>query len=264
MKLRITRPAYDYVQACIDAIDKEIGGLGYVRLDEDGTWTWYEAFVVPQEVSGASIDYFKEGAALAVERAAKDGVLGAEDHAWVNWHSHVRMDCYFSTTDVSYIEAFGEHSQLPYLFSYVGNKRRENALRLDVWEVPLVGHAVFTDIDLDVLGDSRIAQEAREDIKEHVRIKQWNSIKKDKKKAKDVDDVIDVPVTGEAGGRVRRFITYKSGECVEVDPTTNEPLEDDYYDAWSVQAWDDHELDGYTRAQLREMGVGVFDPREAA
>lgn len=174
MKLHMTQEVHDKFWAYIDNIDKEIGGFGYVRIDGD-SWIWHDIFIVEQEVSGGSVDYTPAGIASAIERAAEDGVLGAVDHAWVVWHSHVNMNAYWSSTDVEdQIHKFRDMSGLPWLFSVVGNKRRDYSARLDLWDHALVPAITFDKVELHTLADPAVREAVQADIDSLVTTKTWS------------------------------------------------------------------------------------------
>lgn len=123
------------VWALIDNTSTEIGGFGYAALEDDGkSLIWYDVFLVPQEVSGSSVDYEAKGLAYAIDRAGEDGVLAQKDHVWVSWHSHNSMDSFWSPTDEDCIKIYGRGG-MPLLLSFVGNHKHEFKARLDFFGV---------------------------------------------------------------------------------------------------------------------------------
>jgi hypothetical protein len=173
MILYQTQEAADDVWGYIDAVKTEIGGLGYVRRESDDCWVWYETFLIPQEVSGSSIDYNSDALVYAIERATKDDVLGNPDFSWVQWHSHAGMDVFWSSTDTDdQIDAMRKASGLPHLFSFVGNHAGKYKCRLDIWDHELVPHLTI-DIDCGALKDVSWEAHIAAEIKEHVTPKKW-------------------------------------------------------------------------------------------
>jgi hypothetical protein len=124
--------------AFIRAIDTEIGGWGYARLDGD-TIIWEDIFLVPQEVSHSEVDFESTGGdGAAVERAIKDGVLDDPAFVWVSWHSHHSMKPFWSKTDDARIAAMAK-TGVARLLSFVGCHDGQYQLRLDVFGVEAHG-----------------------------------------------------------------------------------------------------------------------------
>lgn len=166
--LHVTREVHEKLWAYIDAVTTEIGGFGYVRI-EDGVWLWHDIFIVEQQVNSSNVEYTEAGMASAVERAANDGVLGADNMAWMVWHSHASMGVFYSHTDeADQVEKFRDYTRLPYLFSFVGNRKHEYNARLDLWDHPMVPHISFEKLTLAVVGDRTIKDAAEAEIKQLV------------------------------------------------------------------------------------------------
>jgi hypothetical protein len=120
--------------ALIRAVETEIGGWGYARLDGDRL-VWEEVFLVPQEVSGSEVDFESTGGdTAAIERAIRDRVLDDPTFVWVSWHSHHTMDPFWSKTDDARIAAMAK-AGIGRLLSFVGCHDGGHRLRLDVFDV---------------------------------------------------------------------------------------------------------------------------------
>lgn len=184
MNLYITRWAEDKLWTFIDSVFTEIGGFGYIRKDDEGDLIWYETFVIPQIVSGASVDYSDESLNYAIDKAQKDGVLGQPDHHWMMWHSHANMGAYWSQTDEDdQIDMMRRNAGLPHLFSFVGNRKHEYKMRLDIFNHPLMKQITLEDFTLRAMRNDTAVKEAQADIDQNVEQKKWNKhSKKDKEK----------------------------------------------------------------------------------
>lgn len=133
MRIYVTSDAHAKVWAFVRTLNTEVGGFGYAKRVEDGL-LWYDTFLVPQEVSHSEVSFDGGGIAAAVERAASDGVLGAEDHVWVSWHSHHTMKAFWSATDEKCIETYRD-AGIANLISFVGCHDHEYRLRFDMFGV---------------------------------------------------------------------------------------------------------------------------------
>ncbi len=124
--------------ALIRAVNTEIGGWGYARLD-GGDLIWDRVFLVPQEVSHSEVDFEATGGDVtAIERAISDGVLDDPAFVWVSWHSHHSMKPFWSETDNARIAAMAK-TGVTRLLSFVGCHDGDYRLRLDVFDVQAHG-----------------------------------------------------------------------------------------------------------------------------
>jgi hypothetical protein len=134
MKVTIDTKTERRLWALIRAVDTEIGGWGYAKIDGSDL-VWHEVFLVPQTVSGSEVDFEATGGdTVAVERANADGVLEDPSFVWVSWHSHHTMQAYWSKTDDARIAAMAK-TGVRRLLSFVGSHDGSYQLRLDVFDV---------------------------------------------------------------------------------------------------------------------------------
>lgn len=151
MKVTIDPLAERRLFAFIRAKTVEVGGMGYARLEDDGTIHWRETFLIPQEVSSTEVDFEStNGDTVAIERAITDGVLDDPNFVWVSWHSHHTMQAYWSGTDDKRIAAMSKVG-VKRLLSFVGCHDGSYELRLDVFGVAAHG------IDLGQVTVSKLA-----------------------------------------------------------------------------------------------------------
>ncbi|HEV3071865.1 MAG TPA: hypothetical protein VGY76_10630 [Solirubrobacteraceae bacterium] len=157
--------------ALIRAVQTEIGGWGYARLD-GGDLIWEKVFLVPQEVSHSEVDFEGTGGDVAaVERAISDGVLDDPAFVWVSWHSHHSMKPFWSKTDNARIAAMAE-TGITRLLSFVGCHDGNHSLRLDVFNVQAhdinLGQVLFEDLEL-VSADAEFTESIGHEIAANVR-----------------------------------------------------------------------------------------------
>ncbi|MDB5162182.1 MAG: hypothetical protein JWM52_690 [Candidatus Saccharibacteria bacterium] len=141
---------------------QEINGFGYVRHDgfDFIVDTFEDIFITKQEVSGGAAEVSGDVFALAVDRAAQDA---RQDELRLQWHSHVDMDAYFSATDTSNIENYG-NAGMEYFLSLVVNKQGKLSARLDVFQ-PI---RVSTALQVLLFDDAISLENLQQDIDEHV------------------------------------------------------------------------------------------------
>lgn len=158
--------------ALIRAVDTEIGGWGYARLD-GCSLTWDTVFLVPQEVSHSEVDFEDTGGDdAAIERAIHDGVLQDPGFVWVSWHSHHSMKPFWSKTDDARIAAIAQ-TGVKRLLSFVGCHNGTYTMRLDVFDVNAhdisLGQVSLADLklvsDTDDEFTASIAQEIAANVK---------------------------------------------------------------------------------------------------
>lgn len=169
LKIYLTDDAARWLWGFVHHVDTEIGGFGYCTSPDPGIVIVDTVLLAPQVVSGAGVDFTDEAMAYMIEKAAEDGRL---EDARFSWHSHVNMSTYWSPTDEEGVKDY-EKSGMPWLVSVVANKRHEIKGRLDVFDVPLVGHATFNNgIDVVELRDNSLDDEISKEVEHFVEKKQ--------------------------------------------------------------------------------------------
>lgn len=126
-KLTLSHTARTDIAHYIRMCNYEIGGFGYVTINDSGDFFVDEIFLVEQTVTGTTVDFMDDGLAYAVERAAKDDRL---DELKFCWHSHVNMGAFWSGTDETMITGMN-NGMTPYIVSLVQNKKHETKQRVD-------------------------------------------------------------------------------------------------------------------------------------
>lgn len=151
MEIFIHKTCWDkiinYANAAYSTEKAEIGGMAVVTQDKDGDWHIEDPQIVKQEIAGTTCDLDKEELAMYYTKAAmkhKDDVFR---FCW--WHSHHTMEAFWSGTDLSSIDEYGEGDS-DVSFALVVNLKQEYKCRISVWK-PVVVHQ---DIELKIIDDT--------------------------------------------------------------------------------------------------------------
>lgn len=128
-KIRIMHDAWEKMSMYIDNCPQEIAGLGKVEIIE-GIPTVTDVAIFKQEVSSAHANIDPDALAMfQVELIRK----GDTPEKWTClWHSHAKMDAFFSGTDTGTMERAGEEQ--PYLISIVSNHAHKLVGRIDMFQ----------------------------------------------------------------------------------------------------------------------------------
>ncbi len=151
MEILIHKESWDkiinYAKAAYVSEKCEIGGMSVVTLDKDGDWTIENPVILKQEIGGTICDLDKEDLAKYYTEMAmkyKDQVFR---FCW--WHSHHTMDAFWSGTDLSSIDEYGE-GESDVSFALVVNLKEEYKCRISVWK-PVEIHQ---DVKIKILDDT--------------------------------------------------------------------------------------------------------------
>lgn len=118
MKLHIPQEVWDKVMFWVNRKDMEVSGFGKVTYDESTKqFTVVDAYLLEQEGGAAHTDIDDASLArLMYEARNVEGEL-----SWW-WHSHVKMNVFWSTTDRETIQDLGKHG---WIVASVFNQREE-------------------------------------------------------------------------------------------------------------------------------------------
>ena len=157
----------NYAKAAYHTEKAEIGGMSVVTQDKDGDWTIQEPVMMKQEIAGTTCDLDKEELAKHYTQMA---VKYKDDNfrfCW--WHSHHTMQAFWSGTDLSSIDEYGEgDSDLS--FALVVNLKEEYKCRVSVWkpveihqdvELNIIGKEDTVEIPLDIVNEVKEKCETR-------------------------------------------------------------------------------------------------------
>jgi len=175
MRIVLANEVEEQLWAYTHAVNTEIAAWGYVKPDEHGDLNVYKVFLVPQEVSGAEVDFVTEGMPFAVETAIEEGEI---ENLRFCWHSHVNMGTGFSNVDEDMISTVKAATVAPWFVSVIFNKKGDTNGRIDLFKNGIHeslnnGLSHISGIKLDVIGERALTlhDEIEKDVKQYVKRK---------------------------------------------------------------------------------------------
>jgi len=175
MKVYILKDSWDkiinYAKAAYHGEKAEIGGMSVVTQDKDGDWWIEDPQILNQEIAGTTCDLDKEDLAKYYTQMAVKYKDTNFRFCW--WHSHHTMDAFWSGTDLSSIDEYGE-GESDLSFALVVNLKEEYKCRISVWK-PLQVHQ---DVELEIVGkeDVDIPLEIVTEVKAKCRTRKFNTV----------------------------------------------------------------------------------------
>jgi hypothetical protein len=166
LQVLMPETVWQKMMAYVDACEYEINGFGYIRRVDQSTVQVEDVLILRQTVSSGSAvtepNVLAEHITQMIGRGQDTSALRFQ------WHSHVRMQAYFSGTDTGTIDAY---ANCDWMISLVINKHEEFAIRLDVYEpfrltVPAT-LKVFTE------KNDEIAAACAKEVKEKVKVRTY-------------------------------------------------------------------------------------------
>ena len=149
MEVYIDKECWDkiinYAKAAYHTEKCEIGGMSVVTQDKDGDWLIQEPVIVKQEIGSTTCDLDKEELAKYYTKMAVKYKDTNFRFCW--WHSHHTMGAFWSGTDISSIDEYGE-GESDLSFALVVNLKEEYKCRVSVWK-PVEIHQ---DVELNIIG----------------------------------------------------------------------------------------------------------------
>ena len=150
MEVYIDKECWDkiinYAKAAYHTEKCEIGGMSVVTQDKDGDWLIQEPVILKQEIGGTTCDLDKEELAKYYTKMAVKYNKTNFRFCW--WHSHHTMQAFWSGTDISSIDEYGE-GESDLSFALVVNLKEEYKCRVSVWK-PVEIHQ---DVELNILNN---------------------------------------------------------------------------------------------------------------
>jgi hypothetical protein len=137
--------------------DLEISGFGQVEEIRPGVYLVVDILVLDQEVSAA--ETVLDGTSVAMLMSQVDDPNSLK--LW--WHSHHRMDAFWSGTDEATIR---ELAQQNFIFSLVGRQNGEVLVRLDIPNPAITIDGLSVEI---LRNESVLLDECREEMAAKVR-----------------------------------------------------------------------------------------------
>ncbi len=157
MSLETWQTMMSYIHAC----PVEVNGFGYVTQTGPLDFYVYNILILEQEASMASVNVSESVLHRHLLEMVREGRSTGDMR--FQWHSHVNMEAYFSSTDTANIEAYARG----WMLSLVANKRGEFEARLDVFEPFRVWSPL--KVCVEIPPDVDLLAQAREDISQKVR-----------------------------------------------------------------------------------------------
>jgi hypothetical protein len=117
----------EYTELC----PVEVACMGYAKLDGNNVVV-DEVFLVPQVVSGASVEFVETGFPYAVQKAITDGRLADLKFCW---HSHVNFTAHFSSIDEEMVRKVRDHAPIDWFANVVLNKKGDTYARIDYFDL---------------------------------------------------------------------------------------------------------------------------------
>jgi len=115
------------LQEYTDLCPTEVACMGYATLDGPIVKV-HEVFLVPQVVSGSSVEFMDTGFPWAVNKALQEGRI---DELRFIWHSHCNFSAFFSSIDEDMVRKVRNHGPIPWLADVVLNKKGETHAQID-------------------------------------------------------------------------------------------------------------------------------------
>ena len=174
MKVYILKDSWDkiinYAKAAYHGEKAEIGGMSVVTQDKDGDWWIEDPQIMNQEIGATTCDLDKEDLAKYYTQMAVKYKDTNFRFCW--WHSHHTMGAFWSGTDLSSIDEYGE-GESDLSFALVVNLKEEYKCRISVWK-PLEVHQ---DVELEIVGkeDVEIPLEIVTEVKAKCRKRSMSS-----------------------------------------------------------------------------------------
>lgn len=166
MEVYIDKECWDkiinYAKAAYHTEKCEIGGMSVVTQDKDGDWLIQEPVILKQEIGSTTCDLDKEELAKYYTQMAVKYNKTNFRFCW--WHSHHTMGAFWSGTDISSIDEYGE-GESDLSFALVVNLKEEYKCRVSVWK-PVEIHQ---DVELNILSNAEkveIPSEILSEVKE--------------------------------------------------------------------------------------------------
>lgn len=161
-KIILTQQVDDFIREVVQSVHAEVGGVGLCKV-EDGAIVVDHAYLVPQKVSGAKVEFDDNAMLIAMEKAIE---LDRNEDLRFSWHSHGDLPVSWSHIDEDGIDSY--LTQAPWLASMVVNRDGDRTARIDINGVPLVGRVKFEKVGVEVSRvldpDSRASREIVENV----------------------------------------------------------------------------------------------------
>ena len=206
----------NYARAREAECGDEIGGMAIAKMDKDGDWQIGNPVILKQTTSAGTCTLDKDELSnFYIEMADKYGT----DIQFVWWHSHAKMQAFWSGTDTN---TMTEYKSGDWSMFLVVNVREEYKFRVQYWNPMEIGE----DVELEIVNEDKEYKIPKSIIKEV-----------EEKCSKETNG------WGKSGYSYNTFVRNGSQATLWNMPTTKKEEIDELLD--EVEAWNDAAEQGY-------------------
>jgi len=270
MKVYILKDCWDkiinYAKAAYHGEKAEIGGMSVVTQDKDGDWWIEDPQIMNQEIGATTCDLDKEDLAKYYTQMAVKYKDTNFRFCW--WHSHHTMDAFWSGTDLSSIDEYGE-GESDLSFALVVNLKEEYKCRISVWK-PLQVHQ---DVELEIVGkeDVEIPLEIVTEVKAKCRTRSLSSYQTGYSKLPPQGGQLTMHSWYNSRGMSGNYRLLED-DCTQIEPTEAEAATfeakweyatgkvAEYIRQVNTSAWNMHKFKtaiNHTNEQLEPYGIEI-------
>ena len=270
MKVYILKDCWDkiinYAKAAYHGEKAEIGGMSVVTQDKDGDWWIEDPQILNQEIAGTTCDLDKEDLAKYYTQMAVKYKDTNFRFCW--WHSHHTMGAFWSGTDLSSIDEYGE-GESDLSFALVVNLKEEYKCRISVWK-PLEVHQ---DVELEIVGkeDVEIPLEIVTEVKAKCRVRSLSSYQTGYTKLPSNGKQLSLHSWYDSRGMSGNYKLLED-DCTQIEPTEAEAATfeakweyamgkiAEYIRQVNTGAWNMHKFKtaiNHTNEQLEPYGIEI-------
>jgi len=270
MKVYILKDCWDkiinYAKAAYHGEKAEIGGMSVVTQDKDGDWWIEDPQIMNQEIGATTCDLDKEDLAKYYTQMAVKYKDTNFRFCW--WHSHHTMGAFWSGTDLSSIDEYGE-GESDLSFALVVNLKEEYKCRISVWK-PLEVHQ---DVELEIVGkeDVEIPLEIVTEVKAKCRVRSLSSYQTGYTKLPSNGKQLSLHSWYDSRGMSGNYKLLED-DCTQIEPTEAEAATfeakweyamgkiAEYIRQVNTGAWNMHKFKtaiNHTNEQLEPYGIEI-------
>ena len=270
MKVYILKDSWDkiinYAKAAYHGEKAEIGGMSVVTQDKDGDWWIEDPQIMNQEIGATTCDLDKEDLAKYYTQMAVKYKDTNFRFCW--WHSHHTMGAFWSGTDLSSIDEYGE-GESDLSFALVVNLKEEYKCRISVWK-PLEVHQ---DVELEIVGekDVEIPLEIVTEVKAKCRTRSLSSYQTGYSKLPPQGGQLNMHSWYDSRGMSGNYRLLED-DCTQIEPTEAEAATfeakweyamgkiAEYIRQVNTGAWNMHKFKtaiNHTNEQLEPYGIEI-------
>ena len=270
MKVYILKDCWDkiinYAKAAYHSEKAEIGGMSVVTQDKAGDWWIEDPQIMNQEIGATTCDLDKEDLAKYYTQMAVKYKDTNFRFCW--WHSHHTMDAFWSGTDLSSIDEYGE-GESDLSFALVVNLKEEYKCRISVWK-PLQVHQ---DVELEIVGkeDVEIPLEIVTEVKAKCRTRSLSSYQTGYSKLPPQGGQLNMHSWYDSRGMSGNYRLLED-DCTQIEPTEAEAATfeakweyamgkiAEYIRQVNTGAWNMHKFKtaiNHTNEQLEPYGIEI-------